>query len=371
MRRRRWLPLGLLALAAPAPAAAQKAEAAATAAAAAVIDSLDPSAHVAAGLAWLDADRWDAADSAFRRAIALDPRHADAHVGLAVAQDRNRRYWEALRRRGRDVERAEQEAREALLQRGLLLDPYADIRILRFADRRRSRGDPIWFGDYATLLFFTDRAISLSLGRGGAFESLPPGLLWMHGLAAGHTGRFPLAIRALTAAVRGMARLQNADSMADIPLPTNSVRYALAVTHMRAGNRDRAFLLLREVIENDIGNYVALVQLARLHSVGSEWSQAVRAFEGAVAAAPEDPTLLRELGAALARAGRNAEAESVLAEARERHPRDPLMDFELGVVQETLGRRDAARASYERFLARAPRRYSVIRDNVRERLARL
>ncbi len=335
-------------------------------------DSLDPFAHFELAVALLDDRQHDRADTVLRAALALAPQLAEAQLAWAVAQDRNRRYWERLRRTGGDSAMgAERAARDAALRRAFLLDPFVDVRLLAHGDERRGIRDPTPYGSYGLLFMFLDVDFQAHLRRRGVADSLPPGLLWLHGLAAGHVRRYDVAIRDLTTLVRVMTAREQGDSVQQVPLPTNEVRYVLAAVQQRAGNATTAFALYREVLEYDVGNYMAHVQLARIHEAREEWSQAIRARRAAAALVPEDASLLRDLGGALARGRFLPQADSALMAAHALNPRDPLTTYQLGVVRQQLGRNAEARGAFERFVATAPMRYAAAVEDARARLAHL
>jgi tetratricopeptide (TPR) repeat protein len=247
-------------------------------------DSLDPQRHYALGLGLLRERRYDAADSAFGRAIALDPRHASALLGWSVAQDRNTRYWDAIRRRGRDTAlAAENRRRDDAFKRAFLVDPFLDILPLAWASRRRAEMPAI--AEYARAYAFVDSVIGYLLGfaRGprAVIDSMPAGLIFSRALLAARVNRLVVARSDIQVLLRRSLARERGDTVLVTPLPTNELRYLLAAIQQRIGNRDQAMSLYREVATNDLGNFMALVQLARLHEAGQEWSQAVDARRGA------------------------------------------------------------------------------------------
>ena len=77
----------------------------------------------------------------------------------------------------------------------------------------------------------------------------------------------------------------------------------------------------------------------------------------AVNANPDDPSLLLDLGVTLGKAGMMPQAETRLQLAAESNPRDARAFFWLGLAQQEQGKKDAAKASFTRFLELAPSRY--------------
>ncbi len=335
-------------------------------------DSLDPASHYHAGLGLLRARRYDDAETAFRRAVALDPRHAPARLGIAVVQDRNRDHWRALRRRGGDsAVTRERGERDAEYRRAFLLDPFADPAPLFYANRHGAPEDipSELAAAYEALLnleglWFGHRNLPSS-------DSLPPGLLWLHGLVAAHTGHISHAIVDVNALLRVAQAHEQRDTIRTIPLRTNDFRYVLASLFVRMGDRTRAIILYREVLANDVGNFMANVRLAEVHAAGQEWSQAINARRAAVAANPDDPTLLVDLAGTLDDAGWHARAESILVDVGPTLPREPRLHYILGRARQAQSKNADARAAYETFLSLAPSRWTDEIADVRQRLAQL
>jgi len=339
--------------------------------AAARTDSLDPIAHYQLALGYLRERRHTEAETALRRAIGLDPKFAPARLGLAVVQDRHENYWRELKRQGGDsAVITELRSRNAELRRAFMLDPLVDIRVLGFADRRRMDLPPaIATGNYMGANFVMSTVERQLIGRRGrTIDSLSPGFLWMHGLVSAHAGVFGHAIVDLNASLRGLLRLEQADSVSPFPLPTNEVRYLLAAVHQRSGNRAQAIALYREVAEHDLGNWMAFVQLARLHEAGEEWSQAITARRSAINSNPEDPTLQLDLAASYLNGRFPARAESLLMDHEAVLATDPRLHYLLGRTRQVLGKRELALASLRRFLEIAPTRWEAAILDARNRI---
>ncbi|HXF95354.1 MAG TPA: tetratricopeptide repeat protein [Gemmatimonadales bacterium] len=139
----------------------------------------------------------------------------------------------------------------------------------------------------------------------------------------------------------------------------------------RAGRPADALSRYREVVEQDIGFYMAHVRMAEIHEGAARWDRAVEARRHALNANPDDPSLMLDLGVTLAKAGRLADAEEALRQALEANPRDARVPYYLGVVQQQLGEAADAAASFRRFLTLAPSRYDRQIADARRRLASL
>jgi Flp pilus assembly protein TadD len=89
------------------------------------------------------------------------------------------------------------------------------------------------------------------------------------------------------------------------------------------------------------------------------WSNAVAEGRLAIAANPDDPSLLTDLGVLLRQADSLKESAAVLHQSMDANPRDPRPPYYLGLTELELGRADEARAAFQRFLAMAPTRDSA------------
>jgi tetratricopeptide (TPR) repeat protein len=359
-------------------------------------DSTDAAAHYNLALGYLSRNQYDRADTALSRAVSLDPQFAPAWLAWAVIQTRNQRFWAALRRSGPgdSALTAELRRRVGFERRAYLIDPFVDLRILggvfrfedygaaieyylgrdfrRFSDGVRSGMQGLTEGDYerAWQGFQTASAVWYSLGH-RLRDTIPEFLLFYRGLAAAHTNRTAEAIDAFQNLVARNVAEEAKDTTRFSPLRTNEYRYMLAALHQRAGDGARAADLYREVATADLGNYMAHVQLARIHEAQAAWDAAIAERRFAAQVSPEDHTLQLDLGTTLARAGRMGEAEEALRRSRELNPRDARVHYRLGIVLLTLGRRGDAREALTTFLSLAPSRYGSAIADARTRLAGL
>ena len=156
-----------------------------------------------------------------------------------------------------------------------------------------------------------------------------------------------------------------------MPLQTNEYKYFLATVHHASGNTEQALKLFRETLENDIGLYMAHVQMANIYESRRLYPEAIEERKRAVDANPDDPSLLMDLGVTLGKSGNFAEAEEILQRAGEANPRDARVAFWAGLCQAEQGKREAARASFARFLAQAPSRWDKQICIAKQRLATL
>lgn len=340
-------------------------------------DSNDAAAHYNLALAYWNAKRWDDAERELETAAAIEPQFAAAHLALATLPfaKRPRLYEEVA---GRSVpaewkpllDEANRHYRQAFL-----LDPFCDTRTVGAVLPETS----VLVGGRAEFAFEFFREYLIGLGSlleanyEDAYVGLqravnvidgerhpdrvPPALHWWRGISAAHTGHWDVAEADLTALVDRQVEREEGDELLVLPLRTNEFRYVLAVIKDRAGRPDEARPLYQEVLENDVGLYMANVQLARLHESAREWDLAIRERQAAVNANPGDPSLLYDLGVSYARASRWVDAEQTLMAALEANQRDTRALYYLGVVRTTLNKPAEAREAFQRFVALAPSRY--------------
>ena len=364
---------------APAGAAAQKvivAEPLAVLESRARADSNDPAAHYNVAMGYLGAKRFDDAERELREAVAIDARFADAWLALSLVHDLDEPYWKKIRRVGGDsaVERAvEAERRSAA--RAFLIDPLVDVRILggtmysSKVGRLSQAVTALVEGRYDEAALKLEKEIA-GWGK-GSLEKVPPGLLWLGSLASSRAGKYDDAIAHLQELVARFDRKAAKDSVDATPLAANEHRYVIATLHQRAGRVDDATRLYHEVLENDVSNYMAHVQLARMHETAKQWDAAITERRRAADTHPEDPSLLLDLGITLGRAGRFAEAVAALDQAAAGNPRDVRPWYWLGIAHLQENRRDQAKAAFARFVTLAPSRYDRQLATARQRLEEL
>lgn len=338
-------------------------------------DSNDPAAHYNLAVGHLSKEHFAQAESALRQSIALDPQFAIAYLALAITRSKDGDYWRARRKGGLDSVRAAVRERNVYYTKAFLLDPLVDVRIL---------GSVVWLpgwddfakgfkdlveGKYPSAYERFDKEVRRSAQDP---DKAPPALRWFRALAAAHSDKWDAAAEDLTALVTATERLVVSDSAPDdAPLRANEYRYMLAAVRQRQDRREEAIQLYQQVIENDIGNYMAHVQLARIHEAGRDFPRAVQERQRAVDANPDDPSLLLDLGVTLGKAGMMPQAETRLQAAVEANLRDTRALFWLGLAQLDLGKKAEARGSFSRFLELAPSRYDRQIAIARERLAQL
>ncbi|HEX7335778.1 MAG TPA: tetratricopeptide repeat protein [Gemmatimonadales bacterium] len=355
-------------------------------------DSLDAAAHYNVALAYWNEKRFDEAERELRDAAALDPRFAEAYLALAyLPYARRPKLWtEESRDRVPDEWKQRLEESDRMYRRAFLVNPLVDLRIAGAVTMPR---DPHWETLYPGVYEFYFQAFDDMLqgnyeqayGRftklhrerrieGPGQGKLPVSFHWFEGLAAAHTQRWVPAKQKfeylIEESIAEEKKMEEKD-LVRIPLRTNEYRYFLAnVTHA-AGHTERALDLYRKTLENDLGLYMAHVQMANIYEAQRRYPEAIEERQRAVNANPDDPSLVLDLGVTVGKSGKFAEAEVLLQQAAEANPRDPRVPFWMGLCQAEQGKRDEAKASFTRFLAMAPARWDKQIGMAKQRLAAL
>jgi tetratricopeptide (TPR) repeat protein len=335
-------------------------------------DSLDAPAHYEVALGyWLDR-KYDLAERHLREAIAIEPKTAAAYLALGyLPYARRPKLWDEARE-GKVPPEWVEPVNEAhrFLRQAFIIDPWG-FREAFYTWFLNGLGS-LWDGQYERAYkFFRDIAGNATEEeRQKEFRSW---LLWYEALAAAHSndfGRATANLRMLM--VRAEAEAEKHDRSAALALmDANEYRYALASFLHISGQSREAVPLLQEVLSRDLGFYMAHARLAMIYEDMRRPRSAIEERRRAVAANPEDASLLFDLGFALAQAGELADAHATLRQAREANPRHVRTLYVLGRVEEQLGDTAAARETYRRFLAMAPTRFGEQKAEISTRLQAL
>src|SRR5690606_30882131 len=73
-----------------------------------------------------------------------------------------------------------------------------------------------------------------------------------------------------------------------VPLQSNEFRYTLATILQAAGRTSEAIALFKEVLNNDVGFYMANVRLANIYEAARDYPRAVQERLNAVNVNPDD-----------------------------------------------------------------------------------
>jgi Tfp pilus assembly protein PilF len=342
-------------------------------------DSCDPRALYELAIGHLSHEHYATADSLLRVTLSLDPEFAEALYALSVVRNRDDGFWNALRRTGGDTAVAAERLRRAAATRhAFLIDPFVNVTVLggvlRRQDFREGRSIPLaalMAFDYGNAFYWIDADFRDYATRLPSYDSFPPNLLWLHGLGAARTGDYQKSVADFEALLHQASAHERGDTAYAMLLSANEIRYMLAGLQLRLHHNTVAIQLYQTVLANDIGNYMAHVQLARIYESEHGWRDAVRERQAAVELNPDDHTLLYELGVALSGAERWQEAEIPLGRAVTLQPRFASGHLALGIAQQKAGKTAEARISFDHFIAIAPQREHAAVEDARRRLGEL
>lgn len=343
--------------------------------AAAQRDSNDAAAHYNLAMGYWSKKRYAEAERSLRTAIQIEPQFAAAYLALGVVHNWDDEYWRRLGRSDSAVSAYFREA-NSLYRKAFMLDPLVDIRILggtyRFysGDRVVRAFRDLVEGRYDKAYESLDKEVQSRGGRAGP-DSAPPLVLWLRGLSAARTEHYDVAIHDMDNLLGRVQLAQVSDSAKEVPLVANEFRYLLAALHQKSGYLDKAIELYRQVVEYDVGHFMAHVQLARIYEAQRDYGHAAQERQYAINANPDDPSLLLDLGITLGKAGLMSQAETQLQAAASANRRDSRALYWLAMAQLAQGKREAARASFSRFVELAPSRYEPQITAAKERLAEL
>lgn len=355
----------------------------------AIRDSNDAPAHYEVALGyWLDR-KYDLAEQHLRRAIAIEPRTAAAYLALSyLPYARRPKLWdeEDDGKIPKEWQAAVDEA-WAFRRRAFLIDPLVDLKPLALmiptAGALGLKGGAgavytyvmnglgsFWDGQYSRAYQFLKEISGNSSDADR--EKFGSWFLWYEGLAAAHTDDFTRAetdLRIMLARAEKAAGMGGGATLAFSS--ANHYRYTLACVMDMEGKSKEAVALLQEALTNDVGLYMAHVRLASIYDDLHRPQAALEERRRAVAANPDDPGLLFDLGEALARAGELPEAQTVLRQARQANPFNVRALYVLGFVASQVGNNDEARDAYQQFLALAPSRFGDQKAEAERRLQAL
>ncbi len=358
-------------------------------------DSNDHFNHYNVALAYWNAKRWDDVNRELRTAVALEPRFAEAHLALAylpIARGRNLGDLSVMK--GKEPSKEIKEAIDQFnheYRHAFLINPLVDMRIMAVTDRSPDYLDmQLVFGEifaeyvggladceegrYADCESRLTRVIDQIPRQPPPGNTVPDQAYWFRGIAAAHQAHLDVANADFDILIsRDAERVKEAEGKGLIrsPLRTNEYRYFKAVFEHTAGHDDAAVDLLHEVIENDLGQYIAHVRLADIYEVRRIYDKAVDERQAAINVNPEDPSLKLDLGITLGKAGRFVDAEVALMAATAGMPRSTEAWFWLGLAREQLGKKPEARAAYQQVVAVAPVRLQGRVAQAKQHLATL
>jgi tetratricopeptide (TPR) repeat protein len=362
-------------------------------------DSVDAEAQFRYGMGLWEKRRYDAADTAFRRAVALQPTHAGAHLALGVLPyGRGDRYLFDLPRRistdslARFFNDASRHSRDAFLY-----DPTVDLTPLHFVpDERlvpdnsgmvcfgglcfRTVSDRKWWRPTRTAarLLVTGKVdsayavLGAALAKRGPDEVVPDDFIWYYALIADRTGRPAEAADGFRELAQRATRREperQGISVSPRSRPMYLLLYGMASD--RAGEVAVARAALREALLADLTLFQAHSRLADIAEARGETEEAISERRSAIAIAPELARLEVDLGISLLQMGRTAEARDAFTTAADRAPWDPVTQLFLFQSAVTLEDRPLAERALQALELYAPLRNREQVTEARRRLGEL
>lgn len=287
-----------------------------------------PRVAVLRGRALLGLDEVEAAESEFRRALALDARSAGARLGLAAV---------ALRR---DLhEEAEQEVDTALA-----LEPES-VDALRLkgelAAARKDHATAQQQFEHVIERRPRDASSRVSLG----WALLAQGKLEEAGAQVGRLRKLaPNWAPALFLAARVAQERDDATGMRQALLEAlrsdpgyGPALIFMGALHQRSGEPEQARELLRRFLAEHPGHPAGTMLLARVNLQMGHPDEAIAVLRTALRASPGSAELLLLLGEAYATSGAPALAAEYFAQAAQADPEDPAARFGLAWTELTKG----------------------------------
>lgn len=348
------------------------------------VDSVDAEAYYRLGLGLWEQRRYDAADSAFQRAVHFAPWHAGAHLALGnLPYGRGGRFLFDIRTRLRpDSLRTYFTTALMHTRAAFLSDPLLDLSPFRFIEDDQlvpQGGGWLCFSGICVLMSRdtrwprpTRRAVrQLVLGRADSAyttlrealahrhpdEVLPDDFIWYFALAADRSGHPDEAADGFRELAQ---RASRRDAGAFIIGPAVRERSLLLVMYgmasERAGRTAVARAAFQEALVADLTIPEAHARLADIAEGNGDLEEALQERRAAIDLTPESGRLHLDLGITLLQAGRTAEARDALAEAAIRLPWDPgtqMFLFQAAMAMHDLPTAERALASLELF---APQR---------------
>jgi Flp pilus assembly protein TadD len=332
-------------------------------------------AALSAGRAALDGDDPATGLSWARRAVELDPRHADGHWLAARALRRLGRTDEARREfvAARDEDVCPLRApspiadivRRTAAATGAMLVDFEALSFRWAADRLPGRD---LFLDHVHPSIETHRRLALEiLERLSSDAVIAIDARWnaadveriteevLAGLDDTDRAR---SLRNLAKVLGWAGRFQEAEDAARRALeldPTDAAAwYSAGVGAEQRGDLDQAERCYRKAVELAPSHVRALRNLAGIARGRGRLSEALEYLLAARAASPADTTLVQEQARVLDELGSSSQARTLLNAALSREPRNAGLHYDLGLVLAHLGDREAAEAAYRRVLALDP-----------------
>ncbi len=132
------------------------------------------------------------------------------------------------------------------------------------------------------------------------------------------------------------------------------LRFRMASLYFTSGNIQKTMNLLEQIDPEKISDARVLSQMAKMFAGAGNQDRALALFDHAIERSPERPQGYVEKGIFLFNGKRFGDAETMFARSIELAPHAPIGHFYLGKVYQAQGKRDEAKESYRKTIARAP-----------------
>jgi Tfp pilus assembly protein PilF len=149
------------------------------------------------------------------------------------------------------------------------------------------------------------------------------------------------------------------------------IEFMIGNSYLRSGDVPAARDAYMRALTEDLSLYWVHARLAELALMENDARTAIAEYEQAVALKENDGVLLHDYGVALSAAGRFADAEPHFRRSIEIEPYFSTAYYNLAVSLDRQKKRDDARAAYEDFLRRAPKRQAKMVITSQSRLKAL
>ena len=340
-------------------------------------DSNDPVVHFNLGQAYARGGRGQDAKRQYLQAIRIDGQFAPAYTALARMTLAG---GFAFRIRGRYYligGRPSSDSALMMRQRAFMLDPIEELRgpdEYAFPPYWRATIDRAMRhyrdGDYR---FARDQFDSV-IAKMRAQQDSDPRLIsvqWYDLLASVQVNDYPHAIDEGEAMLDRVLRAEAADSAHPSERLSHECEWVLAHLNEKAARYQEAERLYRRAVEDNLGQYMAHVELANIYEAENRVEDAVVERQAALAADVGDAAVELQAGLTYQSAGRFAQADTVLRQAIADNPRETRSYYVLGLVDIRLGRTEDAKKFLDQFIALAPSRYTAMLSDARSQRAAL
>lgn len=344
-------------------------------------DSNDPVLHYNLAQALARADRGREAKQEYLAAARIDDQFEPAATALAIMAQNDRPILLFLRIGNGYVliggHPNPHDSTLMLVRRAFALNPIQDLHApghwgypQYWASTFERAVGRYQDGDYKAARDQCDTILAKMHQRSDADSGIAT-VWWYHLLASAGLEDYDRAIDDGEKLLDRALRVEIADSVHTTERLSHEYEWVLAHLHQRAGHYQEAERLYKRAAEDNLGEYMAHVELANIYEAQNRLEDAVLERERAMAADVGDASVELQAGLTYEYAGHFAQADTVLRQAIADNPRETRSYYVLGLVELQLGRADEAKKVLDQFLALAPSRYQAMLEDARRRRAAL